>query len=267
MATAAAAVAALWFTGQSLRATQNQYGLTQRTWFTDRFTKATEQLGNEKLNVRLGGIYSLEWLARDSPPGQPSNQSMIFEVVSAFVRTYPASHEPGPETCGAKGTTRLDVQAALTVIGRRDTTKDGPDPIDLADSDLRYSELRSARLHGAVLSGADLTCGQLSNVDLSAAQLIDTRLVSANLSSAKLAAANLNSAFLTTANLAHTDLTDAVLIGANLSGAVLADADLTGADLIGADLGGADLTGVKLSNIRYDPTTNWPIGFAPPPSR
>ncbi|MFD4357521.1 pentapeptide repeat-containing protein, partial [Nocardia sp. NPDC058518] len=160
LATAATAIAAVLFTGKSLRATENQYGLTQRTWFTDRFTKATEQLGSDKLNVRLGGIYSLEWLARDSSsPGQASNQSMIFEVVSAFVRTHRATPLPVLGPCEVSGIVDLDVQAALTVIGRRNTGQDGPDPINLADSHLRYASMRSAHMRGAVLSGADLTCG------------------------------------------------------------------------------------------------------------
>ncbi|MEV0685409.1 pentapeptide repeat-containing protein [Nocardia sp. NPDC050378] len=168
LATAATAVAAVLFTGKSLRATENQYGLTQRTWFTDRFTKATEQIGSEKLNVRLGGIYSLEWLARDSSsPEQASNQSMIFEVISGFVRTHRAPPKSDLGPCEVSGIVDLDVQAALTVIGRRNTAHDGPDPINLADSNLRYASMRSAKLRGVILSGTDLTCGQVVDVDLS----------------------------------------------------------------------------------------------------
>src|SRR4051794_25603678 len=33
---------------------------------TDRFSKAVEQLGNDKVEIRLGGIYALERVARDS---------------------------------------------------------------------------------------------------------------------------------------------------------------------------------------------------------
>ena len=33
---------------------------------TDRYTKAIDQLGSEKLDVRIGGIYALERIARDS---------------------------------------------------------------------------------------------------------------------------------------------------------------------------------------------------------
>lgn len=78
LVTALTAIAALVFTGLSLNATlQGQY--------TDRYTKAIEQLGHqgpEGLQVRLGGVYALERLARDSPRDQPT----IIEVLSAFIR-------------------------------------------------------------------------------------------------------------------------------------------------------------------------------------
>ena len=40
--------------------------LAERGQVTDRFTKAIEQLGSDKLDVRIGGIYALERIARDS---------------------------------------------------------------------------------------------------------------------------------------------------------------------------------------------------------
>ena len=38
---------------------------------TDRYTKAIEQLGSDKLDVRIGGIYALERVARDSRETSP----------------------------------------------------------------------------------------------------------------------------------------------------------------------------------------------------
>ena len=55
---------------------------------TERYTKAIEQLGEDKLDVRLGGIYSLERVARDSPRDHPT----VMEVLTAFIRVQ--SHEP-----------------------------------------------------------------------------------------------------------------------------------------------------------------------------
>ena len=55
---------------------------------TDLFTRAIDQLGSEKLEVRLGGIYALERIARDSE----KDHGPIMEVLVAFVRL----HAPWP---------------------------------------------------------------------------------------------------------------------------------------------------------------------------
>jgi hypothetical protein len=54
---------------------------------TERYTKAIEQLGSDKLDVRLGGIYALERIAADSERDHPT----VVEVLSAFVRECPVS--------------------------------------------------------------------------------------------------------------------------------------------------------------------------------
>jgi hypothetical protein len=51
---------------------------------TDRFGKAVGQLGSAELDVRLGGIYALERIARDSADDHPQ----VMEVLTAFVRVH-----------------------------------------------------------------------------------------------------------------------------------------------------------------------------------
>ncbi|MEV6258947.1 pentapeptide repeat-containing protein [Nocardia sp. NPDC051911] len=183
MATAAVAVAALWFTGQSLHAAQNQYGLSEQGQVTDRFGKAIEHLGSDKIDVRLGGICALERLARDSPADHPT----VFEVLGAFIRTHaPVGPTCPPLNVPGAGAIAEDIQAAVTVIGRRDTSHDGSDTIDLSNS-----------------------C------------LVEASMIDAKLAHADLFGANLTDAFLLGADLTDTDLTDTVLNGAVLDGAVL----------------------------------------------
>src|SRR2546425_4452568 len=67
----------LYFTAQTLRTTQEGQ-------ITDRFTKAITQLGDTNLAVRLGGIYALERIAKDSA----SDHGSVMEVLTAFVREY-----------------------------------------------------------------------------------------------------------------------------------------------------------------------------------
>jgi hypothetical protein len=74
---------------------------------TDRYTKAIEQPGSGKLDVRIGGIYALERIVHDSRWDHPT----VLEVLAAFIREH--SHgqwppkEPSAETPGR--TTRADV--------------------------------------------------------------------------------------------------------------------------------------------------------------
>jgi uncharacterized protein YjbI with pentapeptide repeats len=204
--------------------------LTEQGQVTDRYAKAIEHLGSDKLDVRIGGIYALERIARDSA----RDHATVIEVLAAFLREHsqdddanaPATADALERDPGAVGWPRSDLQAALTVIRRRDPRHD-TDPIDLSRARLRRCDLARANLTGAFLSHADLRGAYLAGADLTSA-----RLVRAQLAGARLPDANLASARLIDADLSH----------ANLAGADLAGADLTGADLTGADLDGATLT-------------------------
>jgi hypothetical protein len=65
--------------------------------------------------VRIGGIYALERIARDSAPDHPT----VTEVLAAFVRDHspeqwplPAVHEAGAKP--PERTTRPDIQVVVT---------------------------------------------------------------------------------------------------------------------------------------------------------
>jgi hypothetical protein len=60
---------AVVFVAGALVFTARNYGLSREGQVTDRCTKAIEQLGSDKLGVRIGGIYALERVARDSAKG------------------------------------------------------------------------------------------------------------------------------------------------------------------------------------------------------
>ena len=244
VATALTAVAALFFSAKSLGSTEKQYALTQQGQVTDRFTKAVEQLGSDKLDIRLGGIYSLERLARDSR----ADRSVIFEVLSAYVRT-----QAGPAaTCNASSVPSLDVQAALTVIGRRERPAPRFEKIDL----------QNTCLANVILTGA-----YLDDALLNASYLLGAWLPSASLVNAGMQLANVNVANFTDANLTRADLRTTNLSSSVLRHADLTDAKLYGADLSGATMAGAHVAGTDLRAIYYDATTKWPDGFTPPPSR
>ena len=243
------AAGALLFTGRNYRVARQtleitEQGqrrtleLTEQGQVTDRYTRAIEQLGSEKLDVRIGGIYALERVARDSAKDHPT----VMEVVSAFVREHSHEQWPPSDRGGREQarSTRPDVQAAVTVVGRR-IAKSDIQGIDLGGADLRRANLTGANLTGANLTDADFRRANLTGANLTGANLFFTDLGRANLFGADLTDADLDHADLTRANL-----TDARLPGADLDGANLTDADLTRANLTGADLTGARLTRADL---------------------
>ena len=261
----------------------------------ERFMRAVDQLGHPALDVRLGGIYSLERLARESS----ENHAPIVEILAAYVREHApwparASGRAGngarPGTGGHAGDARTrpptDVQAALTVLGRRVLAQDTDAPISLAHTALAGATLTGAHLERALLSGANLEGADLFKANLAAADLEgaslrgaglllanlnDTVLWGANVEGARLYGANLEGAALKGANMKDAGLTGANLKDAGLHGAVLTRADLTsanlegagleGANLEGANLQGANLRGAVLLNALYDEATIWPGGF------
>lgn len=204
--------------------TGRTFALNREGQITERFTRAVEQLGNdEKLDVRLGGIYALERIARDSR----THYEPAIEVLSAFLREHADWRPPGNEELRLPD----DLQAAAAVVGRRDRKHERPSyrlnlvQVDLSKAWLGEADLAHARLNRAKLSAVDLTGANLSGATLSGADL----------TAAELSGADLSSGYITGANLFAT----------NFSGADLSGADLSQSDLGEADLGEADLRSVR----------------------
>ena len=224
---------------------------------TERFSKAIEQLGSDKPEVILGGIYTLERIARDSEP----DQWTIMEVLTAFVRqnapVIKENESQSPEDQEKLLKLRISIRACLTVIGERKYPDLENKYIDLTRVNISGFNLVGFKLKGFNFTGADLTRAYLTGADLTEANLTEAVLAGADLTGANLFRANL-----TEANLILANLTEAVLKGADLTGAVLTRANLTGANLTEAyrleldwitkvllteaDLEGAKLTGATM---------------------
>jgi uncharacterized protein YjbI with pentapeptide repeats len=238
-----AASAYLQFSQQQ-RASDLQFSQQQRTshdlLISSQVAKGFEQLGSEKLVVRLGGIYALEGVMNNSD----QYHQAVLEALSAFVRegiklpTTPST--PGPPTH-----LPADIQAALTVIGRR---LDRPGTVDLAKANIPGADLTGARFAHANLTDAELTNARLVEANLTQANLTATGLTGASLNQSNLTQANLTGARLTGADLTRANLADANLTQIDLTGANLAGANLTGADLTHADLTNANLTHANLTS-------------------
>jgi hypothetical protein len=91
------ATGALLFTAQNFTLSRRTFELTEQGQVTDRYTKAIEQLGSDKLDVRIGGIYALERVARDSAKDHPT----VMEVLTAFIREHSREPWPPPDPGGS----------------------------------------------------------------------------------------------------------------------------------------------------------------------
>src|SRR4051794_7666578 len=166
--------------------------------------------GPTNIETRLGGIYALEQIARESA----SHRAPTMELLAAYVRQHAPIGRTGIEP-------DVEIRSILTVLGR---------------SGVEGLDLRRTALWGA----------DLENMSLVAVDLSESRLGGVRFLGLRLARARLREASLTDASLAGADLTGASLAGARLRGADLTGADLRGADLTGADLTGARLRGADL---------------------
>jgi hypothetical protein len=219
-----------------LSLTWRQVRVNQEGQITERFNRAIDHLGSDKLDLRLGSIYALERIAKSSN----DDRDTIAEILAAFVHQrspwppsqpgqyrddFPIDQQPELRTRAA------DIQAVLTVLGRTDFTRHRDLRLNLAEVDLRRAALHGADLDGAILSGTHLDGVILSGVHLDGADLSGTHLDGAILAGARLR-------------------------GADLSGSHLYRAILSGADLHRAILGDADLQGSVA-----DERTQWPDAF------
>ncbi len=163
--------------------------LTQERLVTDRFAKAVEQIGNSKEEVVIGGIYSLERIAKDSP----KDQWTIMEVLTAFVRkNSPIPSEIKKLEFGSEekltalaklNPVKIQIQAALTVIGRRDPKRDYTSDED-PELKTKRLNLSDSNLGGANLGGADLRDANLGGADLGGANLRDAKISNKQIKSA-----------------------------------------------------------------------------------
>lgn len=210
----------------------------RETLISERFAKAIEQLDSKNQSVRIGGIYSLERLAKDSP----RDHWTIMEVISAYLQQNAtlSSFKRDPKLTGAP----LDILAAVNVIRRRSPTAE-PNPFNFSGLYLAKANLFRANLPGVDLSGSVLTQANLERAVLKEGNLVKAKLDQANLIGVDLEGGNLSQSNLTGAELAGVNLT-----GANLSESQLFNAKFGGAKVPFANFENAVLRGADLSHLR-----------------
>ena len=152
-----------------------QADIAERGLRNDRYQKAAEMLGNAAMATRMGGLHTLQRLAREYPQEYHID---IMQLLCAFVR-YPTKDDTIEEKMKGSITIqrcRADVEQAMHSIGSRsqegrqiekmftgqkDESGEGLGLLNLEDSDLSgiilsNYDFSGAAIHGAMLSGAIL---------------------------------------------------------------------------------------------------------------
>ena len=246
---------------------EEQTGADRQRRITESFGKAVEQLAGDKIEARLGGIYTLERISRESE----EDYWAVMETLTGFVRER-APVEPdvnaadtmeGPHVGFPRPPT--DIRAILSVLSRRSDRSREREKVegwrlDLRDTYLKWAYLKGAHLEGATFGGACLSRAELTGAHLEKAFLL-----------ADLRGAHLRGAHLEGATFLNALLEGADLGGAHLEGAILWEAFIMGADLRGAHLEGADLRGVtglspdQIAETFGDAATQLPDDLLRPP--
>ncbi|MFD1044179.1 pentapeptide repeat-containing protein [Kibdelosporangium lantanae] len=256
----------LYFTSQSLittqqqsRATQDQVRLAEMSQKADRFTKAIDQLGSERLDIRVGAVFAFDVFVRNSP----EYYRATIQTLASFIRI----HAPAGNSCSTLRSSPADIEAAMLVIGRNfddNKYRGDSDNSDLFANGLGTLDLSDTCLRGMYLPRINLTTVRLAHADFSFAHLVGARFDSADMeeadfSNADVSGAHFDFSFLTNAHLVNTRAPGSVLEGAHLDHADLShgsfpmasfrDCTMTGIRLTGGDFRSADLTGVDLSGV------------------
>jgi Pentapeptide repeats (8 copies) len=219
--------------------TARTFALNRLGQATEQYTRAVEQLGSKKVDVRIGGLYALERLAKSSS----RDHHTIMNVLAAYVRAHAHwSVEPGAADASDPPPAEIDIQTVIAILGRRNGEPERRGHLiafDLSSTNLRGVRADNLRLQGARLSFARLDDAIFPDADLRGANLIATHFTDAQLPGANLQGVNFGSA-----RLARADLSNSHLERADLSRAI--------------GLGTAVLNGA-----RYDSDTGWPDHFDP----
>src|SRR5262249_20414323 len=150
-------------------------------------TRAIDQMASDNIHVRIGGLYALERLAKDSD----EDRQTITRILTAFIRTRAPWTAPSQPThqhdtpALDDGMLRLglraeDVQMALYVRGHP-PHPDQDRPLYLSFANLRIASLAGRDLRGVIcrntnLAGAWLQEAQPDDAYLKASDLRQARL-------------------------------------------------------------------------------------------
>lgn len=248
-----------WVAHVQANAATTQATTAQESHLTGIFTKSVELLGLVReiktltadgspvarslpnLEARLGALYSLERLLRESN----KDQQAILETLCAYIRENSPLKIPEDENerdsissgkNAPEPSRRTDVQAAITIIGRRSTVihdigrREGW-RLDLRETNLVGYDFSSLNFDASDFSGSFLNFCKLNGASFQSSLFTNTLFCGAELNRASLALSSFN----------HCNFKSAKIKDADFSQTTIEDTDLREAHVENLDIRGANL--------------------------
>ena len=258
-----------------------QTQINRENHYTDLFTKAVEQLGATRpdglpaIEIRIGAIFALERLAKDSE----RDYGPIIETLAAYIR----EHCRDPKSFDDEGLSgdalkqerqkwiqslrenppanRSDVAAVLTVLSRREqnrhwtsTSEDETQP-DFTGANFQGATLWN-KSEGLAREGTNLRLAYLDGVNLGGTNLSGADLLQANLSTFRKCGSEAKSIGCETLARIYREAEPIYMRESQSIGCVLLrGANLSKARLDNANLSGADFEGTLLVETHLKDTT------------
>jgi len=247
--------------------------IDRETYYTSIFAKSVELMGfvresksigadgNEitrsvpNIESRLGALYSLERLLTESI----RDQRAIIETLCAYIRENSPLEIPEDEAeaqqflrgdLPPRPTRRADVQAALTIVGRR------PEIIQLsAEREGWRLDLRNANLVAYDFSNLNYDNARFDNSFLNGANMSGARFVNCVFQGTSLRATKMKGVFFHSAIFDDCDVRGAEIEATDFSSATLVDTDLRDARVISLNIKGANLE--KAFGSIFDYALEW----------
>ncbi|MFK0114949.1 pentapeptide repeat-containing protein [Streptomyces sp. NPDC090994] len=221
--------------------TARTYQLSKRGQVTERFANAISLLASEKIEERLGAVYSLEHVLRESAQDHLTVVNLLANFVRertrprALPNNFPNLRSTRQDMPPFGTEPDADVEAALRVLAVRPNR---PEPFRI--------DLRHASLPGIYLR--DFEFSDQPSLSLAFFTWADLR------------ASAFHGMDFTRAIFTHADMRECLLMRTKLDGASLSKADLRKsswqqATLVGAFLDGADLRGCETLTAEQLSTT------------
>jgi len=243
--------------GEQVKVANRQIDQQREEHATERYGRAIEQLGHNRIEVRIGGLYALEALAVDSADRWAAT---VYENLVAYLKEHTRPDPDHPEDVEIP-TISTDVQAVLSVLSRRRPLFDNHLEILSKDNSTQFSntppptsgvhlvgvDLRSAWLTGANFGGATLTTtlfdgATLTTTYFDGATLTNTRFGEATLTDTRFGEATLTDTCFGEATLTNTSFDGATLTNTRFGKATLTNTSFDGATLTNTRFGKATLT-------------------------